>query len=359
MPPVGLLAIIALGLVLTFTLPERVADASRYGVVRTENRYRGDMRVIRETAARIRPGSDLPTVEVPSGGKASSAGKRSSTAKGPKALAPRQARASIRALGGSVMARPPAPLDRAANVARRQMVTMRRDRAQILARRAAQARRRAAIAVGVLVATLVTWGTVAFASWPVWSGVAATAGLAGVAVAGRTAVRAQTAADARLLEVAREVATAAAATAALQRITSARVAGFEVAPSDEETQAIAIVTARIPALAAAPTPFPSSLPLSLPLPLPDSIPGPGVVQPVAPLWSPDQLPLPSYALKSTAPAKRPRPISDDDLARGTSAATSWGERHAAAVEARAAAAPEPEASTQTLDDILARRRRTA
>lgn len=55
MPPAGLLAIIAVGLVLAYVLPQRIRERSDYAMVRTEDRYSADMRVVRASAARVAP----------------------------------------------------------------------------------------------------------------------------------------------------------------------------------------------------------------------------------------------------------------------------------------------------------------
>lgn len=350
MPPVGLLALVALGLVFAYALPQRIREAGQYAVVRTETRYRPDMRVIRASAAR----ASTPPPVAP----------RSTAAR--RAMVPKTARASIKALGGSTMARPAAPLDRAAIVTQRQMVAMRRDRGRVLQRRSAQARRRSVIGVLSVFAASTAWGMVAASALPLWSAVVATTAVGGVVIAGRSAVQAQKAADTRLVPVAREVATAAAAVSALQRVATERVAGRPVVPSIHETQAIAVITAETPPagfasgaralylpdadsdLASALAP--ASRPAALPSPeLPGREEDPG--------WLPGMLPIPSYTLKPAAKVRVTRPISTEDLAAGVRAAEDVADRKAAAELARAAATPEAEASTSTLDDILARRRR--
>lgn len=319
----GLLAIAALGLVLVYALPDRIRDTGHYAMVRTEGRFRPDLEVMRSSAARIDQEPVRPVAK-----------KRS------KGLAPREAKASIKALGGTVMSRPAAPLDRAATVARRQMIAMQRDYDRVLARRAAQARRRAVVGMLFLFTASTAWGFVAASAWPLWSAVAASTAVGGVGIAGRRAVRAQRKADERLVPVAREVAVAATAAAALQRLAVERAAGHEVRPSDAETQAIEVVTRQAPLPEAAPA-VPSVRP-------PEEEQDPG--------WSPGMLPIPTYTLKPAAKVQTPRPISDEDLAAGTQAAKR------AALEREIALTPElpavePEASTQTLEDILQRRRR--
>ena len=53
MLPVGLLAIIALGLVVAYVLPQRIKERSEYGLVRVDDRYSSDMRVVKSTAERM------------------------------------------------------------------------------------------------------------------------------------------------------------------------------------------------------------------------------------------------------------------------------------------------------------------
>src|SRR5690554_3615650 len=53
MPPVGLLAIIAIGLVVAYVLPQRIRERSEYALVRVDDRYSSDMRVVKSTAERM------------------------------------------------------------------------------------------------------------------------------------------------------------------------------------------------------------------------------------------------------------------------------------------------------------------
>ncbi|HEX7590208.1 MAG TPA: hypothetical protein VF362_04435, partial [Demequinaceae bacterium] len=183
MPPVGLLAIAALGLILVYALPQRLRERADYAMVRTEDRFSADMRVIRASVARMEARPVRPA----------SPGRRAGSADATKK--------TTSALGESVMTRPAAPLDRAATRARREMVAMRRDRAKVLARRRAQSRRRGAIATLAAVASVGLWGSVAFASAPAWAAWVAvgTSTLFGASVvAGRRASRAYEEQDARL-----------------------------------------------------------------------------------------------------------------------------------------------------------------
>ncbi len=326
MPPVGLLAIAALGMVLAYILPQRIRERGEYAMVRTEDRYSADMRVIRSSAERATRAQARPSTD---------------SAETPL-LVTGAARASVTALGDSSMSRPAAPLDKAATVVRRQAVSMRRDRASVLAERAAQARRRGTVGVLAFLATAATWGLVGTAIAPTWSAVAASTVLGGVTVAGRRAVSAQRRADATLIPVAREVATAAAATSALQRLMTDRASGKAVAPSIEETQAIRVLTAV--------DLVPATEPAELPAPeLPGRVADPG--------WTPEVVPAPTYTLKPAAASRTPRPITEEDLAASARAATRAADkREADEATRKRAAAEDAHPSTATLDAILARRR---
>lgn len=327
MPPVGLLAIVALGLVLAYALPQRARERAEYGMVRIEDRFSADMRVIRSSAARVERGT----------------ARRSTTRANSPLAIPKAARATITALGEATMSRPAAPLDHAATVARRQAVAMRRDRATVLRRRSQQARRRAVIGFLFLLGTGVTWGMAAQAAAPMWLAVTSTTFLGAVGIAGRRAVGAQARADARLVPVAREVVTAATAAEALQRVATGRAAGRQVAPSVEETQAIRVVTADDFA--------PGAVPAVLPAPeLPE--------RDVQPGWAPATMPVPAYTLKPEAKPKTARPITAEDLEVSQRAAERAVDLKASVERASEHHAPaEAEPSTATLNAILMRRRK--
>jgi hypothetical protein len=375
MPPVGLLAIAALGLVLVYALPQRLRERADYAMVRTEDRFSADMRVIRASVARMeaRPGSSTGTVPARRAGS------------------PEATKKTASALGESVMTRPAAPLDRAATRARREMVAMRRDRAKVVARRRAQSRRRGAIATLALLGSAGLWGFVAAASapaWAAWVAVGTSTLFGSSVVAGRRASRAYEAQDERLIPVATEVMVAATAAGAIQRVSTERAVGHRAVPTAAETQAIRILLAE----AAAPTSrrpgsfVPEGL---VPGASPAQLPGPelpGIVSPAVddPSWTPNTMPVPSYTLKPSAKPGTARPITEEDLAAGTRAAEEAVDRRIAEREAeqrrsapaassRAAAqhpsaqhvAPQnaaerdadPQPATATLDAILARRRR--
>jgi hypothetical protein len=354
MPPVGLLAIAALGLILVYALPQRMRERADYAMVRTEDRFSADMRVIRASVARMeaRPAASTR-----------------------RAGAPTSAKKSISALGESVMTRPAAPLDRAATRARREMVAMRRDRAAILARRRAQSRRRAAIATLTLLGSAGLWGSVVVASapaWAAWLAVGTSTLFGSSVVAGRRAVRAYEASDATLISVATEVMVAATAAGAIQRVSTERAVGHRAVPSTSETQAIRMLLAedlRPQGL------VPGASPAHLPGPELPGIELPGTAAPAVddPSWTPHTMPVPSYTLKPSAKPGTARPISDEDLAAGTRAAEEVVDRRIAQREAegrrsRAASGrpaarhseerdADPQPATATLDAILARRRR--
>ena len=336
MPPVGLLAIAALGLILVYALPQRMRERADYAMVRTEDRFSADMRVIRASVARMeaRPAASPR-----------------------RAVASAPAKKAVSALGESVMTRPAAPLDRAATRARREMVAMRRDRATILARRRAQSRRRAAIATLALFGSAGLWGFVATASapgWAAWLAVGTSTLFGSSVVAGRRAVRAYEAADARLIPVATEVMVAATAAGAIQRVSTERAVGHRAVPTTSETQAIRTLLAEDlrPGNPVREGLVPGASPAQLPGPE-----LPGIVAPAVddPGWTPHTMPVPSYTLKPSAKPGTARPISDEDLAAGTRAAEEAVDRRIAQREAEREADPQP--ATATLDAILARRRR--
>src|SRR6187402_2105751 len=130
MVPAALLFIVGIGLVLAYVIPQRIKEQADYALVRTEDRYSAQMRVVKATAQRMeqahsRPSSDSGEVPL---------------------LVTGAARAQISALGEDRMSRPSGPLDRAAVSAKREALALRGDRAAVIADRKATARRRAWVA---------------------------------------------------------------------------------------------------------------------------------------------------------------------------------------------------------------------
>lgn len=351
MPPAGLLAIIALGLVLAYVIPQRVRERGDYALVRTEDRYSADMRVVRSSAERLETPRQRPSSnsgEVP-------------------LLVTGQARAQIAALGQSRMSRPAGPLDRAATAAQRERLHLHRDQAGVRAERAARARRRARVAGVALALTVVSWILVAASVVIPVVAALVTAAFVAVLGFGARAAAAERKADARVRRVAREVEAAATATQALRVVARARAEGREVQPSDTATQAIRVVTAEdlAPLAAPAPLPAPEITPVAEPqrVEAEDEVEEP-VVEATSP-WRPKTMPVPTYALK---PAVRPqvaRPLSEQDFAASALAAQRAARAEAAAERAAAAArrdaglADEPTTASGSLDTILARRRANA
>lgn len=327
MVPVGLLAIIALGLVVAYVLPQRIKERSEYALVRTEDRYSAQMRVVRSSAERIQRAISRPSTDSGEVPLLTTGVKRAERV------------ASERA---ESMSRPSGPLDRAATFAQRESYHLRRDRREILAERAAQAKRRVAVAGIMLVATLTTWGFVAFAGASAIIGAAVTAVLVAVVTQGARAAAAQRRADERVLLVAREVEAAATATQALRVVSRERAAGRTAEPSDVATQAIRIVTAEDLAPLAAPAPVVAEEPVAVAEPAPEE----------SAAWSPPAMPAPSYTLKATVRQREARPVSADDYDAARARAARWG-------EAQEPAATEAEPATGALDAILARRRHSA
>lgn len=322
MPPAGLLAIIALGMVLAYVIPQRIKERSDYALVRTEDRFSAEMRVVKTTAERVERPTDRPSSdsgEVP-------------------LLVTGAARASIAQLGSEQMSRPSGPIDRAATAAQRQLVALRKDRAAVLAERKARARRRARVALGAAALTATAWLLVTLGALPALVGAGATALLAGIVVQGARAASAQRRADARIAMVSREVSAAATATQALRKVTRERAAGRDAQPSDVETQAIKIVTSAD--LKPLEVPAPLAAPLVEPV-----LAAPAVEESAA--WSPREMPAPSYTLKPEVRQAQARPLAEGDIAAASYRPV---EAPAASSDAEAAAT-----TTTSLEQILARR----
>lgn len=333
MAPAALLAIVGLGLVLAYVIPQRIKERSDYALVRTEDRYSAQMRVVKATARRVetahaRPSSDSGEVPL---------------------LVTGAARAQIAALGDARMSRPAGPLDRAAVSAQREAITLRGDRAAVISERQATARRRARVASLAGFVAVLGWVLTAFTSFPAVIAAVLTALFGGVIVAGARAAAAQRAADAHLHLVAREVEAAATATQALRRVTAERALGVaDAEPSDLETQAIRVVTAADLAPLAAPAPVPAPA-------LPEAPTHTSATPAVHPAWeddadwSPRELPAPAYTLKPSVRPQYARTVDESDYA-----ASSYAPPASASV---GEVAQEVSAATDNLDAILARRRR--
>ncbi|MDN4480097.1 hypothetical protein [Demequina muriae] len=338
----GLLAIVALGIVVAYVLPQRIKERGEYALVRVDDRYSSDMRVVKSTAERMekaaaRPSSDSGEVPLLRTGSQ------------------RATRLSDRA---ESMSRPATPLDRAAVHAQRERDALRRDRAVVLAERAAQARRRATVAFVAMMVATATWIAVAFTTLTPVVGAVATAAFAGIIVTGSRAAAAQRRADESIRAVAREVEAAATATQALRTVTRERAAGHEVQPSDVATQAIRVLTTEDLAPLAAPAPVPSP---ELPLERSTERTEERTEEPTP--WTPQDMPAPAYTLKSSVRPRQARPISDEDYDVAKARAARWGDLRADDAPAQSTngqhVAEEPASTTAALDQILARRRRAS
>lgn len=317
MVPVGILAIIALGLVVAYVLPQRMRERTDYALVRTEDRYSAHMRVLKSTAERVE--------------------QRGRTPQRPPSplLVTGPARASVAALGDETMSRPAGPLERAATAAQRESFALRQDRARVRSARAMQARRRATIAAASAVIATVLWVGVPVWGLSAFAAAVATAVFGGVVMAGARAAAAQRRVDSRVATVAHEVESAATATQALRRLSREYASGHDVEPSDVETRAIRRVTSDDLA----------------PLASPASLPTPAIPEHErdSQRWNPPAMPAPAYTLKPSVRQQRARPLADADYAASARAAQERAkERH-----------PEgqsPEETTSALGAILARRR---
>lgn len=326
MVPAALLTLVGLGLVLAYVIPQRIKERSDYALVRTEDRYSDQMRVVRATAARIERAHTRPSTnsgEVP-------------------LLVTGSSRAQIAALGDQRMSRPAGPLERAAVSAQREAITMRGDRAVVLSARKATARRRARVASAAGLLAIAAWVAVIFSPFSVVAATLISTAFGGIVVAGARAASAQRKADAHVHMVAREVEAAATATQALRRVSAARARGVEAEPSDVETQAIRVVTTADLAPLAAPAPLPAPE-----LPVVDAEPE------LSSDWTPKDMPAPAYTLKASVRPQYARPLTTDDYAASSYAAP------AASAPVPAQGEDESAPMTGQLDAILARRRRAS
>lgn len=338
MPPAGLLAIIAVGFALAYVLPQRIRERSDYALVRTEDRYSADMRVVRASAARVAPrDASSASTEVP-------------------LLVTGAARAKVKALGDQHMSRPQGPLDRAATHAQRESLHLRQDRRGSMAQRAVQARRRAAVSGIAAAVTLIAWILVAATGFPAIIAAVVSAALVTAVVSSAKAAAAERKALAQVRGVTREVEAAATATRALRAVAAARAGGLDAEPSAVATQAIAIVTAADLAPLAAPAlarrgaieraAHAAAIEQSMRAAADE------IAAEDAPGWRPRTMPVPAYALRSTVRQHVARQMSEDDYAASTHA-YDRAARAEAAAERSAQAVP----TTGALDAILAKRKR--
>lgn len=339
MPPAGLLAIIAAGLVLAYVLPQRIRERSDYALVRTEERYSADMRVVRASAARVAPAdASSASAEIP-------------------LLVTGQARARVAQLGAQRMSRPRGPLERAAVHAQRESLHLRQDRAASVRRREALARRRAASAGVAGTIAVALWITVAWTAVPAVVAAIATGAFVSVLAFSARAAAAERASLAQIRRVVREVEAAATATRALTVVAAHKANGLEAEPSDVATQAIRIVTAvDLAPLSAPELPRVREQRAAQAAALEQAIERAQSAQEereadVAAGWRPKTMPVPTYALKPSVRQQVARELSEEDYA-ASSHAHSRVASEAARAE-RAEAAP----TSSALETILARRKR--
>jgi hypothetical protein len=344
MPPAGLLAIIAVGLVLAYVLPQRIRERSDYALVRTEDRYSADMRVVRATAARVAPADAASaSSEVP-------------------LLVTGAARVRVAAVGQAHMSRPSGPLDRAAAHAQRESLHLRRDRLGSMAERAASARRRSFFSAIATFATVVAWVLAATTGTPSWIAGLATGAMVTFVGASVRAGAAERKALAETRAVDREVRAAATAMRALKVVSAARASGHDARPSDVATQAIRIITATDLAPLKAPAIAPprraavsqnaqaaqEAATIVAARAQTDADASGGAA------WRPKTMPVPAYALKASVRQQTARQLSEDDYA-----ASSHATHQAAQSEATTDQAGHDVPRTGALDAILAKRRQAS
>jgi hypothetical protein len=342
MPPAGLLAIIAVGLALAYVLPQRIRERSDYALVRTEDRYSADMRVVRASAARVAPkDASSASTEVP-------------------LLVTGAARAKVSALGDQRMSRPQGPLDKAATHAQRESLHLRQDRLGSMAQRAVQARRRAAVSGITAVVTFAAWILVAATGFPAMIAGLFTAALVTAVASSAKAAAAERRALAQVRGVTREVEAAATATRALRAVAAARAGGVHAEPSAVATQAIAIVTSAdlaplaAPALARRPVADRAAQAAAVEAAIQSAAEESRVLADEAAGWRPRTMPVPAYALKPAVRQQVARHMSEDDYAASTHAYD-----RAARAEASSERSAQQVPTTGALDAILARRKQAS
>jgi len=343
MPPAGLLAIIAVGLALAYVLPQRIRERSDYALVRTEDRYSADMRVVRASAARVAPkDASSASTEVP-------------------LLVTGAARAKVRALGDQHMSRPQGPLDKAATHAQRESLHLRQDRLGSMAQRAVQARRRAAVSGVAAVLTLITWILVPAIGFSTIVAALFTAALAMSVASSAKAGAAERRALAQVRGITREVEAAATATRALRAVAAARAGGMHAEPSAVATQAIAIVTSAdlaplaAPALTRRVAADRAAQAAAVEAAIQAAVADDSQVSPVdGSGWRPRTMPVPAYALKPAVRQQVARHMSEDDYAASTHAYD-----RASRAEAAAERSSQQLPTTGALDAILARRKQAS
>ncbi|WP_291383444.1 hypothetical protein [Demequina sp.] len=338
MPPAGLLAIVAVGLVLAYVLPQRIRERSDYALVRTEDRYSADMRVVRATAARVAPvDAASASTDVP-------------------LLVTGAARVRVAQLGQARMSRPSSPLDRAAAHAQRESLHLRRDRLGSMAQRAARARRRALFSAVATVVTVVAWMLASTTGTPSWIAGLATGAMVTVVGASVRAGAAERKALAEIRAVDREVQAAATAMRALRVVSAARANGQQAQPSEVATQAIRIITATDLAPLKAPAIARPRVAQALDeASARDAAPAsPDADTPAGAAWKPKTMPVPAYALKASVPQHTARHMSQDDYAASSHAA-----HQAARSDAATDHASDDAPRTGALDAILAKRRQAS
>lgn len=361
----GFVAIALAGLWIAYLVPQRLRYRQQLLDSCVEDRFSGELRVLRVAGARpvAGDGRDEGHDAVRSTGPIHAigpwAGSRAVERSG-RAVRPPVARER----GGRTMDRPHVGRDRAVADAARRTASQHAARAAYLARRAAAARRRAALTGVLLVAVVVGWGAAGLGSAGVVAGAVPTGLLAGVLLLGRRAVVAGARADARW--AAGEGATvpvADAVRAARARSASGSVVvGRAVHPSDATTEVMGRVGERRRGVGeASAVSEPAAEPVSVPVAeVSETDEGSAAAIPsvdrasaepeATSTWVPVPVPRPAYTLKPMARRPEPAPLVLDEVTVETSAASGTAAPDAGDADEA------PTTGGLDLDTILARRR---
>ncbi|WP_242448357.1 hypothetical protein [Cellulomonas sp. WB94] len=208
-----------------------------------------------------------------------------------------------------------------------------------MARRGAAARRRAVLAVTLLVASIAGWAVTGLTAVTVAAGIVPSVLFVGVLVLGRRAVVAGHAADVEWERRRREHALAPARASAH----APAVTGRAVRPSDSHTEVFARILDQVDGVPSAATSDASTV---VRRSTRQGAQADG--ESAEDEWSPVPVPRPTYTLKSPAPRREPAPLGEVE---GSTEMRAPAEAPAAVVEP-----PAGTTGSINLDEVLARRR---
>ncbi|NLF06132.1 MAG: hypothetical protein GX593_14195 [Actinomycetales bacterium] len=310
--PAGLAALGVVGLWLAYLVPHRLRHRQQLLESRTEDRYSGSMRVLAVTdRAEVRRRAQTVRPTTASGAAILTPGRGTRIVAAPTGGA----------TGGGNMDRPHESNEKRVVDARRRIAQRHAQRAAVLERRAAGARRRLVLVLALLALTVGAWTAAGFGALAVPALAAIPTVLLGATLAlGRAAVLSGQRADAAW---AREEAALSKAVQVAVRRSGPVATGRAVRGNDDDTLVIEKVTDVAPATTSAGSDDGAS-------------------------WQPVPVPRPTYTLKAPAPRMEPAPLEIPERV--------VAEPVVPAASAPAETAAERPSAGLDLDAILARRR---